>query len=437
MTQAGGVVFEAAPRPHRDTRRTIRAPAGLGKIAVLSHILPPSPSGHAIVLHRLFRDLDPDRYCLLSVQNYNAPEFLTSLAAGHACPRLPARYHYLPTAPYLHHSSWALTRLLRKGLGTAREMLTRAARIAAIVKREQCTGIIACSGDLIDIPAAYLAARWLRLPFVPYMFDDYTAQWTLQFPRTFARHAWRFLARRASAVIVPNEFLAAEYRRRYAIEPVIVRNIIEDPDADGLHERSWPADSGTIRIVYTGAVYDAHYDAFRNLLSALAELSEPSAELHLFTGCARDWLEMQGLRGPVIFHDHVAMKRALEVQSRADILFLPLAFHSPYPDIIKTSAPGKLGEFLASGRPVLVHAPADSFVSWYFRKYECGVVVDRGDPALLADAVRRIIHEPALRARIVRNARERACIDFSIRHARQTLWRLFQPCEAGSNGSRS
>src|SRR5262249_23312884 len=137
-------------------------------------------------------------------------------------------------------------------------------------------------------------------------------------------------------------------------------------------------------------------------------------------------LRDKGLQGAVVYHPHVAMVRALELQRRADILFLPLAFHSPYPHIIRTSAPGKMGELLTSGRPILVHAPADSFVSWYFHRYDCGVVVDRDDPALLADAVRRLIAEPDLRARIVANARLRARLDFSIARARGRLHALLQ-----------
>ena len=75
------------------------------------------------------------------------------------------------------------------------------------------------------------------------------------------------------------------------------------------------------------------------------------------------------------------------IQRNADILFLPLAFNSPYPEIIKTSSPGEIGEYLAGKKPILVHAPSDSFISWYFRKYNCGCVVDDDDSEKLAAAI--------------------------------------------------
>ena len=36
------------------------------RFAVLSHILPPSPSGQAVALGRILRDLRPEYYCLIS-----------------------------------------------------------------------------------------------------------------------------------------------------------------------------------------------------------------------------------------------------------------------------------------------------------------------------------------------------------------------------------
>jgi glycosyltransferase involved in cell wall biosynthesis len=76
--------------------------------------------------------------------------------------------------------------------------------------------------------------------------------------------------------------------------------------------------------------------------------------------------------------------------------------------------PSKTGEYLASGRPILVHAPADSFLVWYFRRYECGLIVDTPDSVRLAEAVERLLTDGDLCRRLVANARERARRDFSI-----------------------
>lgn len=101
-----------------------------------------------------------------------------------------------------------------------------------------------------------------------------------------------------------------------------------------------------------------------------------------------------------------------EIQQKADILFLPLAFNSPYPDIVKTASPGKIGELLAARRPVLVHAPADSFVSWYFKQHSCGLVIDKSDPVELANGIAALIEDQKLQQNLSTAAYVRAKKDF-------------------------
>ncbi|MDQ4023896.1 MAG: hypothetical protein M3217_00170, partial [Actinomycetota bacterium] len=78
-------------------------------------------------------------------------------------------------------------------------------------------------------------------------------------------------------------------------------------------------------------------------------------------------------------------------------------------------------EYLAARRPILVHAPADSFVSSYFRRHGCGVVVDRSDPAALAEALQWILGDAELRERLAAAAWKRACDDFHPEAARAAL----------------
>lgn len=131
--------------------------------------------------------------------------------------------------------------------------------------------------------------------------------------------------------------------------------------------------------------------------------------------------------GPdVALRGHLASSEVFEELRRADILFLPLAFDSHFPELIRTSCPMKTGEYLASGRPILVHAPAGSFLDWYFTRHECGVVVSERDPEVLAEAIRRIRDNVELRERIGRNARARALADFDLEPARKAFVETFR-----------
>jgi glycosyltransferase involved in cell wall biosynthesis len=393
------------------------------KFAFLSHLLPPTWGGQTIMIYRVLSGLRPEDYCLISPHNYDAEAF-----EGDYSRRLPARYHHLPPEP-------ALTRGHRFGLAKARAfanvplaLLARARRVAAIVRAEGARAVVACTGSLLDLPAGYLASRMAGVPFYAYLFDYYSYQHVGPVEGFYARRFEPWVLKGAAGIIAPNEFLRDELRARYGVAATVIRNPCDLSDydaeeADGAGRAAGGGD-GEVEVVYTGAVYEAHYDAFRNLLAALGRVGGRGARLHLYTASPVDW-EREGLGGPgLVRRGHRQMSEVPGIQRRADILFLPLAFRSPYPVLIRTSATSKLGEYLAARRPVLVHAPPDSFVSWYFREHGCGVVVDREDPAALAEAVERLAGDEELRRRVSERAWERARADFSIEASRSAFARL-------------
>jgi glycosyltransferase involved in cell wall biosynthesis len=91
-----------------------------------------------------------------------------------------------------------------------------------------------------------------------------------------------------------------------------------------------------------------------------------------------------------------------------------------------------MGELLAAGRPILVHAPRDSFIAWYFTQHRCGLVVDKDDPAELAQGIDLLLSDGELRASLAKAARERAAADFDLDTARQAFLGLLQ-----MNGSQT
>jgi glycosyltransferase involved in cell wall biosynthesis len=59
-----------------------------------------------------------------------------------------------------------------------------------------------------------------------------------------------------------------------------------------------------------------------------------------------------------------------------------------------------------------VHVPPDTFISWYFRKHNCGYVVDANEILSLKSAIENLVEDSSLRQILVANARERARVDF-------------------------
>jgi glycosyltransferase involved in cell wall biosynthesis len=395
-------------------RQVAGAPAAGGDVAVLplprtgivSHILPPSPSGQATVLRRLLEGFPPDRCILLSRERYDG--------AGDASGKLPLPYAaFHPPLRLPSFGRFPGSRIRFAG-DTLLEIRGRAAQIGTIARKERLGLIVACSGDLVDIPASCLAARRTGIPFVPYLFDDYLYQWTGSM-RTAARRMEPWVMKNVKDIIVPNEYLRDEYSRRYGVHANVVRNPCPMPDLAALDATARVFPPSGIDIVYAGAVYHANYDAFRNVVAAIRMLGRTDVRLHLYTAQTAEEVGKTGIAGPmVVHHTHIPSDEVPAVLRQADILFLPLGFDTPIPEVIRTSAPGKMGEYLSVGRPILVHAPGDSFVSWYFRENRCGIVVDRSDPDMLSSSIHRIFSNGDLRAGLGARARFAAERDFEV-----------------------
>lgn len=390
------------------------------KIAILSHIFPPAPSGQAVVLHRLLKEVPPEKYCLATVGQ----------ESGNATQVLPGKRCQLdlPVKRWERFAKWSGVLALLLATWQARR---RAKQIEKMLRRENCKVLIACSGDLLDVPAGAIAAERAGVAFVPYFFDDYLNQWT-GWRRKIAEVFERRALSSAAGAIVPNEFLGEEYNRRYKVSCAVIRNPVNLPELARL-DTELPVNATETAIVYTGAIYHAHYDAFRNIIAAMDQLEGSNLKLHLYTAQTAKELEANGISGPrVVHHPHVPQHEIIHIQRGADILFLPLAFNSPINEVIRTSAPGKMGEYLAVGKPILAHVPPGSFVGWYLEKHQCGIVIDNDNLDELAGALNLLLGNKQLRDEMGRRGRERAEIDFDIRIVQRRFMEYIESVEGAA-----
>jgi glycosyltransferase involved in cell wall biosynthesis len=373
------------------------------------------------VLHRIFSGIDPRDYCLISFGGSlrdTAVDIEPLPAATHRL--LPRCVESEPVD--FRFPSWRVARRLFT------EVTSRARALARVADEEGCRAILVTSGGTPDPLVALMVSRWKRLPLFVHMFDH----WRYQFASS--RLLLRATAviepmviRRAAGVIVPNEGLGLELERRYGCPWAVVRNPVEDAafSVPSPKKGVWPEQGAPIRIVYTGQVYAAQLDAIVALLKALESPDLQDVELNIFSASsspeAMKLLSSDRFAQRVRLHPFVPPPMIYEIQRNADILLLPLAFDSPYPEIIRGATPTKLGDYLATGAPVLAICPADAFLAEFLRRKGCGLVVDQPDPAAIAAAIRRLRDEPNLRRDLGRNGRAVAEREFRADNARRAL----------------
>ena len=381
------------------------------KFAVLSHVLPPLPSGQAVILYRLLKNFDKNQYCLISTKDYQIDDKHLSTE------KLSAKCYKSKPLLFL------------KGRVLFLDLFLVANQIKKILIKEKCRVLICATGGFLDMPAAYLACKWAKVEFIPYIFDDYVYQWT-GFHRKLAAWMMPRIAKKAIAMVVPNEFIQKDYEKLYHIKCKLIHNSQTPIDLKKIDQAKPIFDKKEINIVYTGMVYHANYDAFFNLIEAVGRINKINGKkliIHIYSlQSAQDLAEI-GIKGKnVLVHEHVPQSEIHTVQRQADILFLPLGFKTPIAEVIRTSEPAKMAEYQAIGRPILVHVPRDTYIKWYFEKNKCGIVVSQNDSKILAKEIVRLVKNPQLQKSISKQALIMAEGDFSLDVSRARFIQLLE-----------
>jgi glycosyltransferase involved in cell wall biosynthesis len=266
-------------------------------------------------------------------------------------------------------------------------------------KRFDC--LLAVYPDESDMYAATILQFLLRVPLVIYMHDLYSEVRK----RERAYGVWRLLEdavfARSSMIIVTNDKFRNYYLDR-GLDNVEVLPSCVDCDKyvnQVASETNEPSDK-KLKIVYTGSIYGANEDAIQCFLRAAEKVSQ--IELIFCTPYRKKYLE-----GVNVGFLNKAKCRAL--QESADVLLLPLAFCSPYPQEIRIAFPCKALEYLAAERPILAIVPAGSYVEEFVKKHDVGIVVNTASEEKVIEALEKL-KIPAVRKRFSQNAHKAVCL---------------------------
>ncbi len=394
---------------------------GTKRIAFVSHVLPGFANGQGVVLARLLTGADPESY-----------RFITSTPLEHGTSAHHQQHRSEQPPVYQCRTPWLLRRVRRTRLFHPwvfrAAVQSRAKVIAKAAAASKCDVLVGCTGgDLLDVPATVMAGRITRLPVYLYYFDDYPEQWGIRsngwrhsFATTQQATIEARLASSVSGIIVPNERLADDVTTRLSgsVPVAVVRNPVDlrryETRPQTLHPPAFKtgdsAPPRTQRILYSGTVYSAQADALNNVIQATRQLNAAGRdiEVHIYTVNADELRGKSDFPPHVSIHDPVAPNCIAEIQASADVLLLPLSFTCTYPNLIRTSCPGKFGEYLAAGTPMFIHAPPTSFPITFARHHGCAHVCDTPNVNDISQRLAELLDNPARAADFVAKAKETA-----------------------------
>lgn len=256
--------------------------------------------------------------------------------------------------------------------------------------------------------STYYIHQKTHVPYCLYLFDIYKGN---LFPLTGKVLAYWFeprLFKNADKIIVTNKGTKEFYRQRYGDKiadkiVVIYNSTLPDPYLPLLTPYQ-PKPPYT--ILFTGNIYWPQISSLKNLIKALDQLPDLDIQLKLYAPNPPEYLKSIGIDSPKIQLSVAPNSEMPKIQSQADILFLPLAWNTQSPDIINTATPGKLTEYLIAGRPILIHAPSESYLVKYAKENQFAVVIDEENIIALSTAIRQLLTEPNLAQQLIDNAKQ-------------------------------
>ena len=252
---------------------------------------------------------------------------------------------------------------------------------------------------------------------------EYPVVWHLRSYRALLlREARRTLAYAALDGIIPistylDQYVAASPRPpARLLVPVMV-------DTD-LFRPSEPEDESDVRrVMYCGAL--GRYAEVERTVTSFSQVARelPGAELVLVgdgppkpVAQARALVRGLGLEERVTFAGDVAREGLPALYATADVFVLP----RPAGVFSFAGLPNKLGEYLASGRPVVVTANGD--IPRYLQDGVSAYLVDPSEEAMFTARMRHVLEHPVEAAAVGARGREVAVHQFDYRrHAERLL----------------
>ena len=362
---------------------------------------PSSIAGAMVILRNLFQDFPPDRlWMLVTERAMRRVEIVDGQPLPWRCDTVP-----LPTIE--GHFIWRFHYPLRAALIP---IITR--RAVEAIRRHQIEAIFSAPYDAEMLVAAYLAHRRTGCDLHVYVMDD----WVYNARRTHPLLGWlaeRYMpqiARSATRLWAISPAMAQDFANDYDVKAGILWHSVDLTAFGGARAQRKRSPDGVLTVVGLGSIYGVNLIPLRNLLAAIDRLrsdGDPALDwrFRLYTTQPAEWLTHLGISPTSWLEIQQASPQEVpHVLAQADVLFLPLSFEEPWAQIVRTSFPTKLAEYLASGTPILVHAPSYATTVQYTRTHDCALIVDTQDSGALVGALRRLATDTGLRARLSANA---------------------------------
>jgi glycosyltransferase involved in cell wall biosynthesis len=353
------------------------------KILFLSCYVPPDPSGSSIIALNLAKQFMRSEMVLAGEQPYD---------------RAPVAWNdKWPEIVYVQTElKWNRGKRWWRKLQFPRTLW----RTIRLMRREAVDAILAVYPTTEFLFIGYLASLISGKPIYAY-FHNLCLEVNRDHRRFFASWLQRRIFRHAAHVFVMSDGMSEYFSRVYpSVRQSPLRHSFDEAIPVFVPP---PAVGSPMRLIFCGSANGSCADALVRLVNAVTKC--PDVQLDYVTG-SRDAMQSYGLLRPGIGCEQIARDLVPARLTQADVVLLPHGFTGDAlpSEEFQTIFPTKTIEYLICGRPILAHAPPESFLTKFLREHDCALIVDRPDESALCEAIERLRRDGELRASLVRNA---------------------------------
>lgn len=352
---------------------------------LLSWKVPPDTSGSAIIVGNLAKQFANEEMVLAGERPYQKPAVAWKDEWPEIC--------YLTTA-------WPDT---KRGARWWRLLQFPALvlRCWQTVKHYRCTRMVVVFPSEEYLIAGYATSLLSGIPMYAYFHNTYVEQrrpGSVHF--RFASWVQAKIFARAVHTFVMSKGMEELYRERY---PQLRCSPLVHSFNEDIPEFVPPVSPGiSPRFVMCGNVNESCADAAIRMCAAISQIE---GTLSIVSGTPESHLKSLGILNDRVHYKTVSRDLVLNQLQEAEVVLLPHGFTGGLSeDEYRTIFPTKTIEMLISGRPILAHAPANSYLARFLREHDCALVVDVPQVEALLEAIEQLRSDASLRSRLVRNA---------------------------------
>jgi len=253
----------------------------------------------------------------------------------------------------------------------------------------------------------------LKIPSVIHVMDDWPSTISGKGPLKRFWHGridkeFRELLNKIDLHLSISDAMSAEYMKRYDKGFIPFHNPIEIKLWSQFTKTNFTIVKQYVTILYSGRIGDDGIaESLVEVADAIDSMSDEESviKFHIQTPTKKKGiLDLLKKYKCVVFNPFAEYNKIPEIFSKADILLLANDFSSHGIKYLRFSMPTKASEYMISGTPVLVYAPALAAVSKFFSQNECGYCITRQSKEDIVKAIRYMINDEEYRKKISRNA---------------------------------